>query len=71
MNSKAIIIGILIILFIIILLQNTHMIKLNILFWEVNTSTFYIPILILLSIGAGFLVSRFKNNKKKKDDLNY
>ncbi len=71
MNSKVIIIGILVILFIIILLQNTHMITLNFLFWEINTSAFYIPVVILLSIGAGFLITRFKKNKNKKDDLDY
>ena len=72
MNSKSIIFGLLAIIFVIILLQNTHMIKVNFLFWEINTSTFYIPIVIIIGIASGYLISKLKyNNKKKKDPLDY
>ena len=70
-RSKTIILGITLVLFVIILLQNTHEITLNILFWEINTTTFYIPIVIIVSVALGYYIAKFfeKKNKKKNDDI--
>ena len=70
-KTKPIIIGTLVFLFIIILLQNPQIVTLNILFWEVNTSTFYIPLLIVISICIGYLAAKLMGKKKNKNDSDY
>lgn len=65
-KAKAIILGTILLLFIIILLQNTHEITLNVLFWEINTSTFYIPVVIIISAVIGFYIAKAIEKKKKK-----
>ena len=67
-RTKIITISIIVILFIIILIQNTDVITFNLLFWEVNTSMFYIPLIIVCSIGAGYLLAKYTGRTRKKKD---
>ncbi len=68
-KPKVIIFLVLVVLFTIILTQNTHVITLNLLFWEVNTSTFYIPLIIVISVGVGYLAAKITVKNKNKDDI--
>ncbi len=53
MKPKAIVILVLVVLFLIILIQNTHVITLNLFFWKVSLSTI---ILILFVLLGGFII---------------
>jgi len=47
------------ILFLILLLQNTHVVMLHFLFWEFGMSQIIlIPLILLLGFGIGFLVGK-------------
>ncbi len=65
-RAKIILLIVLVVLFIIILLQNTHVITLNLLFWEVDTSAFYIPVVMVLSISIGYVIALFTGKNKDK-----
>ncbi len=53
MKPKAIVILVLVVLFIIILIQNTHVITLNLFFWKVSLSTIILMFFVLL---GGFIL---------------
>jgi len=51
------------VLFLILLLQNTHVVMLHFLFWEFGMSQIIlIPIILLLGFGAGFFVGKSSQN---------
>ncbi len=53
MKPKAVVIMILAILFLIILIQNTHVITLNLFFWKISLSTIILIVFVLL---GGFII---------------
>lgn len=53
MKPKAVAIMILAILFLIILIQNTHVITLNLFFWKISLSTIILIVFVLL---GGFII---------------
>jgi uncharacterized integral membrane protein len=67
-RTKAITIGSIIIIFIIIILQNTEEVTIKIFFWDIDIALYYIPILMALCAGLGFFASRFRDKINKKDD---
>lgn len=51
------------ILFLILLLQNTHVVMLHFLFWEFGMSQIIlIPLILLLGLGVGFFVGKNSQN---------
>ena len=67
-RTKAIIIGIVIIIFIIILIQNSEEITINIFFWDFDIALYYIPVLMAICFGLGFIAARAWDKISKKDD---
>ena len=67
-RAKAIIIGIIIVIFIIILLQNTEEVTINFFFWDVNIALYFIPILMAICFGLGFIAAKFWDGISKKDE---
>jgi uncharacterized integral membrane protein len=68
MKPKAIIIGVLILLALIILIQNTEVVMFNLLFWKIGMSRI---IMLFLSLLVGFVIgflSRPFIVKNKTDD---
>lgn len=59
MKLKTIIILVLIALFVVIAIQNTQAVTIQILFWKISMSRIiFIPLLILLGFVIGFLVAQ-------------
>jgi len=67
-RTKAIIIGIIIAIFIIILMQNTEEVTIIIFFWDINIALYYIPILMAVCFGLGFITAKLWNRISKKDE---
>lgn len=65
-RTKIIVVLIIVLLFVITLIQNTHDITFNLLFWEVNTSMFYIPLIIIISLSVGYLFARITSKRRNK-----
>jgi len=63
MKPKTIVIAILLVLFLIILLQNTHVVTVQLLFWDISMSRI---ILLLLMMGIGFVVGYVAASLKRK-----
>lgn len=59
MKLKTIIILILVALFVVIAIQNTQAVTIQILFWKINMSRIiFIPLLMLLGFVIGFLAAQ-------------
>jgi uncharacterized integral membrane protein len=59
MKLKTIIILILVVLFVVIAIQNTQAVTIQILFWKISMSRIiFIPLLMLLGFVIGFLVAQ-------------
>ncbi len=67
-RTKAIIIGITILIFIIILMQNTDEVTINVFFWEIDIALYYIPILMTCCAVLGFIAGKLWDKKNRKDD---
>lgn len=67
-RTKGIIIGVIILMFIIILLQNTEEITINIFFWDIDIALYYIPVVLAICFGLGFIAARVWDKISKKDD---
>ena len=66
--KKAIIIFLvlIIVLFFIILYQNTQIVTIYLLFWEVEISMLYMSILALLSLVLGYVLAKFSIMRRNK-----
>lgn len=65
-NPKVISALVLIVLFLILLFQNTQMVSVKIYFWEIAMSQIIlIPLVLLIGFVAGYLVARFKGKPAK------
>jgi len=59
MKLKTIVILVLVVLFIVIAIQNTQAVTIQILFWKMSMSRIiFIPLLMLLGFVIGFLVAQ-------------
>ncbi|MCU0822586.1 MAG: LapA family protein [Spirochaetes bacterium] len=67
-RAKAIIIGIIIVVFIIILLQNTEDVTISIFFWDFSIALYYIPILMTVCFGMGFISAGLLKKIGEKDE---
>jgi len=68
MQPKQIALLIVGVLFLILLLQNTHVVMLHFLFWEFGMSQIIlIPLILLLGFGAGFFVGKSFQNRQIKE----
>ncbi|MBU1864084.1 MAG: LapA family protein [Candidatus Omnitrophica bacterium] len=64
MKPKTIMILVVSIVFFIILLQNTQVVSLRLLFWEISMSRIILmPLIMLIGFGAGFFVCRKTTGK--------
>lgn len=66
MNPKNIIIGIIVVLVLIILIQNTQVVILRLLFWKVRMSQI---VLVPLTFILGFVIGYFSRTVKNKNKL--
>lgn len=67
MKPKTIIAGVLIILCLIVLLQNTQVVTLRFFFWEASISRiFLLPILVLLGFIIGYVMAKLEKKPKRK-----
>ena len=68
MKTKTIITVLLVVLCLIILLQNTQMVTLRFLFWELGISRiFLLPLLIIVGFIIGYVAAKVE--KKPKQDI--
>ena len=66
MKTKTIITVLLIVLCLIILLQNTQMVTLRFLFWELGISRiFLLPLLIIVGFIIGYVVAKVEKKPKQ------
>ncbi len=71
MKPKTIIVLILLALFLIILLQNTKVVKIQLLFWKIEMSRIImLPITLFLGIVIGFIIGKTKKRRGVKSDSN-
>lgn len=71
MKPKTIIVLILLSLFLIILLQNTKVVKIQLLFWKIGMSRIImLPITLFLGIVIGFIIGKTKKRRGVKSDSN-
>lgn len=71
MKPKTIIVLILLALFLIILLQNTKVVKIQLLFWKIGMSRIImLPITLFLGIVIGFIIGKTKKRRGVKSDSN-
>jgi uncharacterized integral membrane protein len=67
MAPKRIIIIILGVVFLTILLQNTQVVTLNLLFWQISMSRIiFIPLVLLIGIIIGFILGSMRKKQDKK-----
>lgn len=67
MKVKTIITILLIVLCLIILLQNTQMVTLRFLFWELGVSRiFLLPLLIIVGFIIGYVVAKIEKKPKQE-----
>jgi uncharacterized integral membrane protein len=70
MKPKAIIIGVLVLLVLIILIQNTEVVTFNLLFWQIGMSRIIMLFLsLLIGFLIGFLARPFIVKDKAKEDI--
>jgi len=68
MRPKAIMIIVLIILFLILIIQNTDAVKLHFLFWELQVSRIIlIPFFTLIGFLAGYVIAKLEKPKMKQE----
>lgn len=66
MRPKLIAILVPIVLFLIILFQNTEVVTLKVLFWDISMSRIlFIPLVALVGFGLGFLTAKVAGKKRK------
>ncbi len=71
MKPKTIIVLILLALFLIILLQNTKVVKIQLLFWKIEMSRIImLPITLFLGIVIGFIIGKTKKRRGVTSDSN-
>ncbi|MFH1876604.1 MAG: LapA family protein [Candidatus Omnitrophota bacterium] len=59
MKSKNVTVFVLGILFLVILLQNTQVVVINLLFWKISMSqVVLLPIVLVIGLAIGFIVAR-------------
>jgi len=69
MKAKTIITVLLIVLCLIILLQNTQMVTLRFLFWELGVSRiFLLPLLIIVGFIIGYVVAKVERKPKQETE---
>lgn len=67
MKTKTIVTVLLIVLCLIILLQNTQMVTLRFLFWELGISRiFLLPLLIIVGFIIGYVVAKIEKKPKQE-----
>jgi len=56
-----------IIIFIIadIILQNPNAITINFLWWEFSMSIFAMPVIVIISVAAGYLIAKMRKKSQK------
>ena len=70
MQPKNIIIGIVILLVLIILIQNTQIVTLHLFFWKIGMSQIVlIPLLLFFGFMVGYFVHSFNTKKKSKNKI--
>ena len=70
MKTKNIVILVLIILFFIILIQNTNVVTLRLFFWQIGASQIIlIPIVLAIGFIIGYLVAKVTGNRNKGKTL--
>jgi len=68
MKPKTIIILVFILLFVILLIQNTRVAGFRILFWEFEMSRIILyPVILLIGFILGFILGIIKKKKKNED----
>lgn len=66
MKAKTIVILVLIVLFVIILIQNTQVVTLHLFFWKVGMSQIIlIPLTMVIGLVIGFIVAKVTGNHHK------
>ena len=63
---KVIFVIVIILFLFIIMLQNLSAVRLNILWWHVEMSLISIPIIIILSMAAGYILATINIRKQNK-----
>ncbi|MFC1808554.1 lipopolysaccharide assembly protein LapA domain-containing protein [Candidatus Omnitrophota bacterium] len=64
MKPKTIMILVVSVLFLIILLQNTQVVSVRLLFWELSMSRIILlPLILIAGIAVGFFIGRKKQEK--------
>jgi len=68
-NPKVIVVLVLVVLFAILLFQNTQVVTLKIYFWEIALSQIILlPLVLLIGFAAGYLVARFTGKAPKQKE---
>ena len=68
MKAKTIVVFVLIALFVIILIQNTHVVTLRLYFWKVSMSQIILtPLTMLIGFAVGFIVAKVIGNRHKRE----
>lgn len=71
MTFKNIIIVVISILFLTILLQNTEVITLRLIFWNISMSRIiFLPMVLIIGFVLGYLTSEIRRKRKKSDISN-
>ncbi len=67
MNTKQVIIAIIVLLALILLLQNTQVVTINLFFWQISMSRIIlIPLIFVLGFIVGFMVDYHRQKKKSE-----
>jgi uncharacterized integral membrane protein len=68
MKAKTIVVFVLIALFVIILIQNTHVVTLRLYFWKLSMSQIILtPLTMLIGVVVGFLVAKVIGDRHKRE----
>ena len=71
-NPKFIIALIVAVLFLILLFQNTQVVRLNIFFWEISMSQIIlIPLVLILGFVAGYVVARVRGKARRESETGH
>jgi len=65
-KAKLIFLIIIILFLFIIILQNLSAVRLNILWWHIEMSLFAIPVIIILSMAAGYIIATINIRRRNK-----
>jgi uncharacterized integral membrane protein len=70
MRLKIIVVLVLIGLFVVLLIQNTHVVMLRLFFWKVGMSQIIlIPVTMAIGFVVGFIVAKVTGNRDKRKAL--